>query len=110
MADSADSFFDGITNRHRLSIVALVSLAGLASAGANAAGFIVPGVVAVFAMFLLRYSARDLSKREYYKLPGSRFDNGDDRCMYCGHRGRHGRGIYTHGEYKEDTKYHECSK
>ncbi len=46
----------------------------------------------------------------YRSLPGARFSNGDHRCIYCGSRGREGRGIYTHGKYKSDTKFHECSK
>lgn len=51
-----------------------------------------------------------ISQSQYYSLPGSRFDNGDHRCIFCGMRAKDGRGIYTHGQYKTSTKFHECSK
>ena len=51
-----------------------------------------------------------LTQSQYYSLPGSRFVNGDHRCIFCGLRAKDGRGIYTHGQYKSSTKFHECSK
>ncbi len=53
---------------------------------------------------------RHLFHSHYYELPGSKFKSGDHRCIHCGHRGRNGRGIYTHGEYRSNRKFHECSK
>lgn len=53
---------------------------------------------------------RSIRHNDYYTLPGSQFERGDHRCIHCGHRGRDGRGIYTHGKYRSSTKYHECSK
>lgn len=53
---------------------------------------------------------RELTHRQYYSIPGSKFDNGDHRCIYCGNRGSNGRGIYTHGQYKSHKKFHDCSK
>jgi hypothetical protein len=51
-----------------------------------------------------------ISQSQYYSLPGSRFNNGDHRCIFCGMRAKDGRGIYTHGQYRSSTKFHECSK
>ena len=51
-----------------------------------------------------------VSESQYYSLPGARFENGDHRCIGCGHRGRNGRGIYTRGRYGTYMKYHACSQ
>ncbi len=48
---------------------------------------------------------RWLSSEEYYSFPGSRFENGQHRCIFCG-----GRNIYWQGEYKTTIKYAQCSK
>lgn len=50
-----------------------------------------------------------ISRSQYYSLPGSRFDNGDHRCIFCGARAVDGRGIYTHGGYRSSTRFHECT-
>ncbi len=67
-------------------------------------GLIVAGIVSISGR------NRTINQKEYYTLPGSRFDDGDHRCIYCGRRARDGRGIYTHGRYKSDVKFHDCSK
>ena len=61
-------------------------------------------------VFLAGFDSGSLTRANYYGVVGSKFANGDHRCIHCGHRGRDGRGIYTHGKYKSDTKFHECSK
>jgi hypothetical protein len=48
---------------------------------------------------------RWLSSSEYYSFPGSRFENGQHRCIFCG-----AKGIFRQGEYKTDNKYAQCSK
>jgi hypothetical protein len=45
------------------------------------------------------------SESDYYSVPGSRDDDGEHRCIQCGHRG-----IYRHGEYKTNAEHAECSK
>ncbi len=50
-----------------------------------------------------------ISKKTYYLLPGSRYENGDHRCIYCGHRGKQGRGIYANTPYKSLYKLFDCS-
>ena len=68
------------------------------------------GLVFAAMIFLGRMGNKSTSKSQYYSLPGSRFDNGDHRCIFCGMRAREGRGIYTHGQYKSNIRFHECSK
>lgn len=53
--------------------------------------------------FLIRFSS--LSYREYFSLPDSSTHYGKPRCIYCGHAG-----IYTHGQYKSSTTFHDCAK
>jgi len=38
-------------------------------------------------------------------LPGSRGNDGDHRCIHCGHRG-----IHVRGEYRINLRHHGCSK
>lgn len=61
-------------------------------------------------IFFGSMGSKSISQSQYYSLPGSRFDNGDHRCIICGNRAKYGRGIYTHGQYRSSTKFHECSK
>jgi hypothetical protein len=61
-------------------------------------------------IFFGSIGSTSISRSQYYSLPGSRFDNGDHRCIFCGNRAQYGRGIYTHGQYRSSTKFHECSK
>lgn len=70
-----------------------------------------PGALfcAVALVFVTLFDKR-ISHSQYYSLPGSRYENGDHRCIHCGARGRDGRGIYIHGQYKSNAKFHECSK
>lgn len=68
------------------------------------------GLVAAGMAFIGGLGNKTISQSQYYSLPGSRFDNGDHRCIYCGSRAKDGRGIYTHGQYKSNTKFHDCSR
>lgn len=61
------------------------------------------GVVILTSIFMGR--DRWLSQAEYYSITGSRDDNGEHRCLFCGNRG-----IYRHGEYAGNTQYAKCSK
>ena len=68
------------------------------------------GAIVAVSILIVGMGDKSISQSQYYSLPGSRFDNGDHRCIFCGMRGRNGRGIYTHGQYRSSTKFHECSK
>lgn len=68
------------------------------------------GILVALSIFVNGLIRKPLGKSDYYSLPGSRFSNGDHRCIHCGSRGRNDRGIYTHGQYKSDKKFHDCSK
>lgn len=46
-----------------------------------------------------------LSAAQYKALPGSAVRNGKPVCVHCGNAG-----IYLHGRYKSNTKFHDCSK
>lgn len=48
---------------------------------------------------------RSWTEDDYYSVPGSRDEQGEHRCIVCGHRG-----IYRHGEYKSNAEYADCSK
>jgi len=71
--------------------------------------FLGAGVICGIYVFSFFFGS-NINKQQYQSLPGAQFHNGDHRCIYCGHRGRNGRGIYTHGQYKSDAKFHKCSK
>ncbi len=63
--------------------------------------------LAGFGFFVTRKQDPDrrLSKGEYYSLAGSRFGNGDHRCIFCG-----AKGIFRKGVYAADTTLAGCSK
>lgn len=46
-----------------------------------------------------------LSASQYYSIPHSQTGGGKPRCIHCGHVG-----LYTHGAYATNTKYHDCSR
>ncbi|HQZ67337.1 MAG TPA: hypothetical protein PLY87_19745, partial [Planctomycetaceae bacterium] len=72
----------------------IIGLGSLISLGALAAAF-----------------NRTLNERQYYSLPGSRYSNGDHRCIHCGHRGSQGRGIRVHQpDQNNSTKFHDCGQ
>lgn len=50
-------------------------------------------------------SVRRWSEKLYYTIPGSKDQNGEHRCIHCGHRG-----IYRHTQYKTTTTEADCSK
>ena len=81
-------------------------------AGNDFPPLIILGGGAFFAVLLFIGSLgnKAIRQSQYYSLPGSRFGDGDHRCIFCGNRAKDGRGIYTHGQYKSSTKFHECSK
>lgn len=60
------------------------------------------GVLAVFALF---YSNKFLSRDAYYSVSGSTDDEGEHRCLKCGHRG-----IHRSTVYKTETTEAHCSK
>ena len=62
------------------------------------------GIIALIP-FIYGLTRVHLSAAQYNALPGSSTESGKPRCVHCGHVG-----LYTHGEYKTDTKYHDCSK
>ncbi|WP_108414976.1 zinc ribbon domain-containing protein [Limnohabitans sp. Jir72] len=62
-------------------------------------------VMAVLSLGFSINPDRWLSSPEYYSFPGSRFENGQHRCIFCG-----AKNIYWQGEYKTDNKYAQCSK
>lgn len=62
-------------------------------------------VMAVLSAFFSINPNRWLSTEEYYSLPGSRFDNGQHRCIFCG-----AKGVYRKGEYRTNNTYAKCSK
>lgn len=68
------------------------------------------GAFIAVSIFFGSMGQKAINESQYYSLPGSRFENGDHRCIFCGLRAKDGRGIYTHGQYKSSTKFHECSK
>ena len=89
------------------SFVSLFGLIALACFYLNL-GISVVVAFTVMAMVSLAFyfnPNRWLSSSEYYSLPGSRFENGQHRCIFCG-----AKGIFRQGEYKTDTKYAQCSK
>jgi hypothetical protein len=68
------------------------------------------GAIVAVPILIVGMTDKSISQAQYYSLPGSRFDNGDHRCIFCGMRAKNGRGIYTHGQYRSSIKFHECSK
>lgn len=84
-------------------IFVLIALASyFLNLGIAVAAFIVMAIVSL-AFFI--NPNRWLSSAEYYSFPGSRFENGQHRCIFCG-----AKGIYRQGEYKTNNKYAQCSK
>lgn len=70
-------------------------------------GLAVVGIFIVMAIVSLTFFInpnRWLSPAEYYSFTGSRFENGQHRCIFCG-----AKGIYRQGEYKTNNKYARCS-
>ena len=52
-----------------------------------------------------------LTLSEYYSLPGSKYSNGDHRCIHCGNRASQGRGINVReSDQNSSVKLHDCSK
>jgi hypothetical protein len=45
------------------------------------------------------------TQADYYSIPGSRNQQGEHNCIYCGNRG-----IYTHGAYASSIEYSDCSR
>ena len=89
------------------SFVSLFGLIALACFFLNI-GITVVVVFTVMAMVSLAFYInpnRWLSSEEYYSFPGSRFENGQHRCIFCG-----AKNIYWQGEYKTNNKYAQCSK
>jgi hypothetical protein len=58
-------------------------------------------LVAFFSAFTRSY----LSITQYKVLRGSSTNSGKPRCIHCGRVG-----LYTHGKYRSNTKFHDCSK
>jgi hypothetical protein len=52
---------------------------------------------------------RELTESQYYSIPGSRFSNGDHRCIHCQNRGRSGTGIYIFRKSNDSRKVHQCT-
>ncbi len=72
----------------------IIGLGSLISLGALAAAF-----------------NRTLNESQYYSLPGSRYSNGDHRCIHCGHRSSQGRGIKVYkSDQNDSTTKHDCGK
>lgn len=86
-------------------IVGTLMLDGLVPFGV---GFIGAGVAAVIAFAIIGLN-RKLSSHQYYSLPGSRYSNGDHRCIHCSNRGANGRGIYIHRAGDSPTRHHDCT-
>ena len=66
-------------------------------------GVAIGGGIGIFIPLLTQ--PRGLSSAQYYSIPHSSTDNGKPRCIYCGHVG-----LYTHGQYRSYTKFHDCAK
>ena len=63
-------------------------------------------IILVVAAFIYFGMVGDwMTPYEYYSIRGSRYANGDHRCVYCGWRG-----IWRKGEYQGNTTYCRCSK
>lgn len=61
-------------------------------------------VVFVVAMLMLNFATK-FGEADYLSLPDSTDHRCKVRCIYCGHVG-----VYKHGEYASNTKWHDCSK
>jgi hypothetical protein len=63
------------------------------------------GLAFTLAAFFSAFTQSHLSRTQYNLLPGSSTESGKPRCVHCGHVG-----LYTHGKYRSETKFHDCSK
>ena len=66
---------------------------------------VTPIVLALVSIKFLINPNHWLCSSKYYSFPGSRFQDGKHRCIFCG-----AKGIYRKGEYKTNNKYAYCSK
>lgn len=80
-------------------------LTNKATTGSNALAFWGGGTAIAAAIAWLGINLRSWSERDYYSVPGSRDEQGEHRCIGCGHRG-----IYRHGQYASNAEYANCSK
>lgn len=70
----------------------------------DAMPFVVPGVIGLVFTVKQLFSS-SMRKSEYYSIQGSRFEQGDHRCIHCG-----GRGIWRRSPYKTQHVVAACSK
>jgi len=67
-------------------------------------------VIAVLGLPLIGWGcSRQLNEQQYYSLPGSRFANGDHRCIHCNRRGKGSTGIYVYKPAQETQRVHQCT-
>lgn len=76
-----------------------------ATSGPDALLFWAGGTAVAAAIAWLGINLRSWSERDYYAVPGSRDEQGEHRCIACGHRG-----IYRHGQYASNAEYANCAK
>lgn len=88
-----------------VGIAAYLSTAHAASLWPHAFGIWACGTAFATTLAWVALDMRAWSERDYYSVPGSRDEQGEHRCIVCGHRG-----IYRHGKYKSDAEYADCAK
>lgn len=94
--------------RPRMALLGLVAFGGFLATGEWANGWVLlPGALLMGHLFavLQNTGARWLTPAEYYSIAGSRNQNGEHRCIGCGHPG-----IYRKGQYRSNATYAGCSK
>lgn len=97
--------------RNRVIRPFLIGLAGMAIVAAVAKGGVfhplvgIPGVAAIFLYTMQSNGYRWLFSSEYYSITGSTDQDGQHRCIFCGHKG-----IFRQGQYRSNATYASCSK
>lgn len=95
-------------DRVLLGILGVIALLGfiVSISTASPVGWVGSIGVVVIAVCYHLLPNRDpyLSSREYFSIPHARTDNNKTRCVMCGHVG-----LYTHGQYKSQLTFHDCS-
>lgn len=87
-------------------VVGLLGGSMIASRGSALAewGVIAAGICVIVTL-LAATNINKWSQKVYYSIPGSRDSAGEHRCLWCGSRGIHKRGVY-----KTDLVIADCSK
>ena len=105
---------DRLASKAKLAFFLSISFAAAAYVGYKAnfpLGILAGMVVFAFILFFVSMSFAASSGRswytptEYYSIAGSRFENGEHRCIHCGHKG-----IWRKGRYRTSNVYSFCSK